>query len=349
MYAKCKKPSFSLGRPSSFLTLFLTLFAIGLASAEAQALASFPNAVQSGQELNENNTGIPPGHNLSDEASTITVTEKWIKDENKGSRTIENRRFLSGARLMITVEGFTVQYCKFMGKGGLSTNANYGGLPLGKNIKILYCEFDGNNENLRDAIAIDGSSLTLKRVHVQRWPRGMSVGDGDVWVEECYMHDLTCDGKGAHIENIYVAGGANQTYLRNKLISNATYGGDGSQISASLAIFNESYDRGKPYPPLKPLANVRIEGNYFESDGYYAVYCGAIRGKNGKFPTNMIVKDNIFGRQLQRWSGKGGPAAAFDPDQEGNSWQHNTWGSGGPASHMYDPMPGDEVASPAPM
>jgi hypothetical protein len=316
-------------------------------SRDAAALAS-PRGISSGKDIDETNTGVPKGHSLVDVRSTIVVTENWIRDSNKGSRIIENRNFLSGAGLFIAVDGFTVRYCKFNGRGGLSTNANSGGLPLGKNIKVLDCEFDGNNESLGDSVAVYGSSLTLKRVHVWRWPRAMWVGDGDVWVEECYFHDLTCDGKGAHIENIYVAGGANQTYLRNKLISNAVFKGDGSQVSASLAIYNESYERGRPYPSFPHLADILVQGNYFESDGYYTFYCGALTGKSAPFAKGMVVKDNIFGRRIQRWSGKGGPAVCFDPSQAGNAWENNSWGPKGPFSAPEDPAEGALLPSPIP-
>jgi hypothetical protein len=291
-------------------------------------------------DINESNTGVPAGHSLSDVKNTILVTESWISHVNYGSRILQNRNFLTGAALVIAVDGFTVQYCKFNGKGGLSNNPNDGSGILGKNIKVIDCEFDGNNENLADAVAVNGSSLTLMGVHVWRWPRAMWIGEGDVWVEGCYFHDLTDDNSGSHIENIYVAGGANQTYLKNKFISNAVYLGTGIQISASLAIYNESY---AVFPNLD---NILIQGNYFESDGYYPLYCGALSSKGAPYAKNMVIRDNIFGREHQRWSGKGGPAIAFDPTQPGNLWINNTWGPYGPKSMPGDPAEGSLISAP---
>lgn len=301
------------------------------------------SVVTHGKDLNESNTGVPAGHILADVSMGIIVTEDWIRSENGGSRIIENKNFQSGAGLIITVDGFTVQNCKFFGIGGITNNANDGKSSMGKNIKVLNCEFDGNHENLEGDVAIGGVSI-IKRSHIHRWPRAMWIGESDIWVEECYMHDLTCDGKGAHIENIYVAGGANQTYVRNKLISNSSYIGDGSgQISASLAIYNEGW---ADFPDLN---HILVENNYFESDGGYALYGGACIGKLPKpYAKNMIVRGNIFGRELQRYCGVYGTATAFDPSQPGNKWENNTWGAHGPYWVAGDPEEGEEIPAPPP-
>ena len=300
-------------------------------------------AISHGSQINETNTGVPSGHTLADVSSTVIVTEAWISGTNGGSRIIENKHFLSGARLIVTVDGFTVRYCKFSGVGGFSTDANDGQSTTGKNVVITDCEFDGNHENLRDDVAVGGSYLTLKRVHIHRWPRAMWIGEGNVWVEECYMHDLTVDGSGAHIENIYVAGGANQTYIRNRLISNAVSlsGGSGS-ISASLAIYNESW---ATFPELNYIV---IENNYLESDGGYALYGGACVGKGAPYAKNTVVRGNVFGRGIQRNCGVYGPVTAFDPAQSGNLWINNTWGARGAFWQAGDPEEGAQVGAPGP-
>ncbi len=297
--------------------------------------------------MNENNTGVPEGRILTDVTASIMVTEEWITGYNHGSRILENKIFINGANLTIAVDGFTVQYCKFFGKSALSLFPNSGSLPLGKKVRVLYCEFDGNHENTGGDIAIYGSSITMKRVHVHRWPRAMWIGDGDVTVEECYMHDITADGGGAHLENIYVAGGANQHYIRNKLITNEIHiNGDSSLMtSASLAIYNENYDRGSPFPPGFPdLDNIHVEDNYFESDGYFALYCGACPGKTGAYAKNMVIRGNVFGRT----TGAGGSAVCFDPSQPGNIWENNTWGPKGPSTLTTAPAEGTEISAPGP-
>jgi hypothetical protein len=301
-------------------------------------------AVTHGSQINESNTGVPDGRTLTDVSSTIIVTESWITSVNGGSRSIMDKHFLSGANLIVTVDGFSVRYCKFTGKSGFTTNANDGHSPLGKNIEIMDSEFDGNHENTGGDVAVGGSYLSLKRVHIHGWPRAMWIGEGNVLVEECYMHDLTVDGSGAHIENIYVAGGANQTYIRSKLISNrVSLNGGTLGISASLAIYNESY---AAFPDLD---NIRIENNYFESNGSYGLYGGACIGKLPKpYAKNTVIRGNIFGRSIQRRSGLYGPAAAFDPSQPGNAWESNTWGAKGPYWQTGDPQEGDSVPTPNP-
>ncbi len=316
----------------------------GRIESSAATLQVSPAGITHGSQINECNTGVPAGHALAEVASTIIVTEAWIRSSNGGSRAIRNRHFLSGAGLVISVDGFTVQYCRFSGVGGFTTNANDGRSSLGKNIQILDCEFDGNHENGGGDVAVGGSDLTLKRVWVHRWPRAMWVGEGNIWVEECYMHDLTVDGSGAHIENIYVAGGANQTYVRNKLISNRVpINGGTAGISASLAIYNEGW---APFPDLD---HILVENNYFESDGGYAIYGGACVSKLPKpYAKNTVVRGNIFGRGIQRRCGVYGTSTAFDPAQPGNLWEGNTWGPPGPFWQAGDPVEGASVAAPGP-
>lgn len=307
----------------------------------ACAATSRVSSITHGSELDATNTGVPAGHVLRDVSSTITVTEDWIVNSNAGSRTVRDLNFLSGASLIVTVDGFTVEYCKFNGKSGVFTDANDGHSPVGKNVQVLDSEFDGKHENLGGDSPT--TATTLKRVHIQRWPRGLMLGQNDVWIEECYMHDLTCDNQGAHIENIYIAGGANLTFVRNKLISNATYLGDGtSQISASLAIYNEDWS---DFPALD---NVLVENNYLESDGGYALYAGACVKKNHPYAKHMVVRGNVFGRGEQRHSGVYGPATAFNRDEPTNEWESNTWGPRGPLWNEGDPEEGDLVDAPPP-
>ncbi len=116
--------------------------------------------------------------------------------------------------------------------------------------------------------------------------------------------------------------------------------------SASLAIYNEDYSVGAPYPAFPALDNIVVEDNYFESDGYYAMYCGACAGKTGAHARNMSVTGNIFGRQMHRMCGVAGTAVAFDPNQQGNKWLNNTWGAVGPGWVAGDPSEGDIVSAP---
>jgi hypothetical protein len=306
--------------------------------------------VTHGSQIDETNTGVPAGHTLVDVAGTIIVTEDWIAAHNGGSRVLQDRNFLTGADLLVAVDGFTVRYCRFNGRSGLSENPNTGGLPLGRNIVVEDSEFDGNHENRGGAVAIFASHLTLRRVHIHRWPRALFTGDGDLWVEECYFHDLTADDGDAHLENVYDAGGAHQTFLRNKLVSNEVHVNGGSRLmtSASLAIYNESYSRGLPYGAFPALDEIRVEDNYLESDGHFTLYAGACSGKANPFARNTVFTGNVFGRSLHRWSGLSGPAVAFDPSQPGNAWTGNTWGPRGPQWQAGDPEEGAEVGAPNP-
>jgi hypothetical protein len=295
-----------------------------------------------GKDLNEKNTGVPAGHVLTNVTATISVTESWIANSNGGNRCLENKNFINGARLEIKAGNFTVRYCKFNGRSGGSVDYGLTG------VVFEFCEFDGRHLNTGGDCALGIGGFTARRLHIHRWPRAFWFGWGNVHIEECYIHDETADGGDAHLENIYIAGGANQTFIRNKLISNEIHiNGDARMMtSASLAIYNEDYAVGDPFPPFPALDSITVKDNYFESDGYYAMYCGALAGKNGAFAKHMVVTGNIFGRQLHRWCGVGGIAVCFDPEQPGNQWSDNTWGARGPYWVAGDPEEGDPVAAP---
>lgn len=340
------------GRPGAGILACVVLLCAPLGGLAAQSIdfdKLYGGKLLHGRDANEKNTGVPPGHALEDVSRTIIVTEEWIKSSNKGSRVIQDRHFLSGANLVVTVDGFSVRYCLFTGRSGLSVFANANGYPIGRHVEVLCCEFDGKNENRNGDVAVYGSSLSLRRVHVHDWPRAMWIGDGDVSVAECYMHGITSDGGDAHLENVYVAGGANQAFVRSKFISDGIHvkGDDKLMISASLAIYNENYERGKPFPSFPNLTDIRIEDDYFESDGHYALYGGAVRSKLPKaFAKRMVVRGNVFGRGLQRYCGISGPAVCFDATQPGNEWSGNVWGPRGRSWQPGDPEEGAAIPAP---
>ena len=296
-------------------------------------------AITHGSQLNATNTGIPAGVSLTNFTSSVTINASWITNSNGGSRTLTARNFTSGTIIHIAANNFTFQSCKKTGAGGIWIDEPYTGT------KFLDCEIDGNHENFQSSTAITGSNYEAKRCHFWRWPRNMFIGGGDVHIEECYMHDLTIDGSGSHVENIYVAGGANHVYIRNKLISNLTYLAYWAVgISASLAIYNESW------AAFARLDGLVIQDNYMEGDGAYTGYFGALSAKRnpplGEYAQNMVVSGNIFGRQESRFSSVYGPASGFDESGVGNSWTNNTWGSNGPFFVSGDPAAGSLVAAP---
>ena len=316
----------------------------GITSPACVVTVSAAAAITHGIQLDETNTGVPAGTTLSDINATVVVTETWITDSNGGQRFLEKKNFLSGARIEIKTGNFTVRYCKFNGQSGGSVDYGL------SNVVFEYCEFDGQHLNTGGDTALGIGSLTARRLHIHRWPRAFWFGWGDLRIEECYIHDETADGGDAHLENIYIAGGANQTFIRNKLISNEVHINGDSRLmtSASLAIYNENYTVGTPYPDFPALNNIVVQDNYIESDGYYAMYCGACTGKSALYAKNMTVTGNIFGRQLHRWCGLAAPAICFDPAQPGNVWSNNTWGAPGPDTQSTDPAEGALVGAPPP-
>jgi hypothetical protein len=292
-----------------------------------------------GQDVDAGVTGVPSGHSLSDVVGSLTITEGWISGNNGGRRILENKRFLSGARITVRVDNFTIRYCKLIGVGGVWIDRGRRGIVISDS------EFDGQNENTGGECAVNYGGVSMIRLNVHHWPRALFSLDGDVLVQNCYLHDLTRGPNPGsnHIENVYVGGGANLSFVGNKMISNQiSIGGNTGGVSASLAIYNEDYE------PLPSLKNIKIIDNYFESEGGYALLCGAYIVKGGAYPTEMEVKGNIFGRGLQRYCAVYGPAWAFNDAGAGNSWSDNSWGGRGPYWVAGDPENGALVPSPSP-
>jgi hypothetical protein len=322
----------------SFFTVFIILLSLS-----GCPVTGSTGSVNHGKDINASNTGVPAGQILSDVTSSISVTESWISASNGGKRYLENKNFVNDADLEIKTGDFTVRSCKFNGRSGGSVEYGL------SNVVFEYCEFNGQNLNTGGDCALGIGGFTAKRLHIHGWPRAFWFGWGDVHIEECYIHDITADGGTAHLENIYVAGGAKQTFIRNKLISNEIHinGDNRMMTSASLSIYNEDYSVGPPYPNFPALNNIIVKDNYFESDGNFSMYCGACAGKNAPYARNMSVTGNIFGRQLHRSCGVSGTAVAFDPSQPGNEWSDNKWGARGPFWMTGDPEEGSVIPAPS--
>jgi hypothetical protein len=346
----------SLTAGNHTLTARATDFAGNTSTAtRSVVVSSGSGTITHGKDVDATNTGVLPDHEslLTTRTSSITVTESWITSANGGSRVLENCLFSRGPTLEVDVDNFTVRNCRFLGTSHAVVGWNSTAGRTYRNVAFEYCEFDGEHANHGGDSPLGTGGITLKRVHIHRWPRGMWIGDGYVHVEESYMHELTTDDSGTHLENIYVAGGEYLEFIRSKLISDQHYIGSGTETdctSASLAIYNENYSRGLPYPAgFTPLDHVVVQDNYFESDGWYPLYCGALSGKHNPYPNNMTVSGNIFGRHAKRLIDScGGGPVAYDNTEATNSWSNNAWG---PKSSDCpgDPAEGTAIAAPSPM
>lgn len=291
-----------------------------------------------GRDINPTNTGVPVGQQLVSVTESIRVTESWLRSHNNGSRIIENRLFVSGAGLTIEAGNITVRYCLFIGEGRVD-------LPVAVDGIVIHdCEFDGNQENGGSSQAIKNSAagLHLLRLYVHHWPRALTVVKGRTVVENCCLRDLTSDDSEAHIENIYVAGGADMAFTGNWMEANPVSinpNQDDYAISASLAIYNQGGD-------YQDLERIVVERNYFTGIGSYAFYGGAASPKSGPYAKDITVRGNVFGREYMRKGGLFGPVTAFDEKTSGNLWADNTWGPRGPYWVAGDPEEGDFINPP---
>lgn len=77
-------------------------------------------------------------------------------------------------------------------------------------------------------------------------------------------------------------------------------------------------------------SDVRVESNYLAGGGW-VVYGGANANGHGGGPTrNVVVRDNVFGRDYFTRGGHFGPVAYWDEwPGRGNVWAANRWSDGG--------------------
>jgi hypothetical protein len=70
----------------------------------------------------------------------------------------------------------------------------------------------------------------------------------------------------------------------------------------------------------KDVANKMVVDNLLAGGGY-SIYGGGRAGRT----SNIVIKDNAFGRLYYPKGGQYGPAAYFNPRQAGNVWSGNAW------------------------
>jgi hypothetical protein len=66
----------------------------------------------------------------------------------------------------------------------------------------------------------------------------------------------------------------------------------------------------------------KIVANNLLAGGGYSIYGGGARNNR---TSNIVIKDNAFGRLYYPKGGRYGPVAYFDPAGTGNVWSGNVW------------------------
>jgi hypothetical protein len=68
-----------------------------------------------------------------------------------------------------------------------------------------------------------------------------------------------------------------------------------------------------PYPEgFTALDDIVVQDNYFESDGWFALYGGACVSKQNPYAKHTTIKGNVFGRHAKRLTDRcGGVGVAY--------------------------------------
>ena len=159
-----------------------------------------------------------------------------------------------------------------------------------------------------DDVYGDSTGIVIKNNNISRFRTGVQVTTG--LIVGNYIHDPGFI-HGDHTNGIYVAGTTEPlTIYRNTIFNNL-----GQTDDINLAASTSGRDAAN-----KDVANKMVVDNLLAGGGY-SIYGGGARSRT----SNIVIKDNEFGRLYYREGGQYGPAAYFDPRQAGNVWSGNAW------------------------
>jgi hypothetical protein len=172
----------------------------------------------------------------------------------------------------------------------------------------------GSAAPMAAGITNHGGMLTVRRVEVRGVSDAVNTETG--LVEHTYLHDPRYTD-GDHNDMVQANGGpvaGERLVIRYNTIINSQ-----SQTGA-ISLFGN----------FSPVRDVLIEGNYLAGGGY-TLYGGGLV-EEGSTPANIVIRDNVFGRDVFPKGGFYGPVAHFDRSAPGNVWSGNRWDDGSPVN-----------------
>jgi hypothetical protein len=240
-------------------------------------------------------TGVPTGTVLRS-SGPLTITT---------ANTVIDGLLVNGS-ITVRAPGVVIKNTRIV--GGVIDN---GDNPTSTyNTLIQDVEIDGRG--LLDAgrrAGIGYSGFTAVRVNIHHVGVGVNANGNNV-VRDSWIHDLVVTGDpasgGSHNEPILSNGGANMTFVGNRLDA-----GTEPNFSGALCLYGD----------FAQIRNVLVQGNLFNGGGY-AVYAGSVSSKPFPYAANTRFIDNVFGTAVWPNSGYWGPATAYRSGN-GNEWSGN--------------------------
>ena len=256
------------------------------------------------------NTGVPGGTALRSVPGQVSSGPGWHFDAKGGDVVVTaSGTVLSGlsipCNLVIDASDVTVRDVRVVTGG-------YFGISLRHTTGVTIEDSTISGQNLTsgrvdsaiDDVYGDSTGIVIKNNDISRFRTGLQVSTG--LIAGNYIHDPGYI-HGDHTNGIYVAGTTKPLAIYGNTIFNNLGQTDAINLDASSS--------------GQHVANKIVVDNLLAGGGY-SIYGGAARHAR---TSNIVIKDNEFGRLYYRDGGRYGPAAYVNPRKAGNVWSGNVW------------------------
>jgi hypothetical protein len=254
-------------------------------------------------------TGVPDGVELTPSGG-ITVRDDGA--------VIENLLVVDGAIEVyannVTIRNVRVTNERRMLYWGIAQRGGYSGLTV-ENSEIF-----GNpdsSEKVSAGISNHGGMITVRFVEIHTVTDGIMTSHG--LIEGCYLHSPRYF-EGDHTDLIQAVGGSGEGLpleIRGNTLIN-------TEDQTGAVFLSDELGTGERVP----VQNVLVENNLLAGGGY-TLYGGGLVA-DGRDPRDIVIRDNVFSRQVWPNGGYWGPVSYFDPGAPGNEWSGNVWDDGSP-------------------
>lgn len=266
--------------------------------AQERARGDFPNA---------DTTGVPDGVELTTRNGPIDVRDDGA--------VLENLLVVDGP-IEVYANNVTIRNVRITNQSqevtwGISQREGFSGLVVEDS------EIFGNPDTphkFASAISNHGGMITVRRLEAHTITDGIVTRHG--LLEDNYLHSPRYFPED-HTDMIQANGGPADGLsleIRNNVVINTE--------DQTAAIFLQDFTGHENIP----VQNVLIEDNYLAGGGY-TIYGGGMADE-GHDPANIVIRNNVFAREVYPDSGRWGPSAYFDESAPGNEWSGNVWDDG---------------------
>ena len=255
-------------------------------------------------------TGVPSGTALRSVPGQVSSGPGWHFNPERGYVMVTAPgTVLSGLSISCTLEidasDVTVQDVQVV------TGGNFGvSLRHTRGVTIEDSTISGQNltsgrvNSAIDDVYGDSTGIVIKNNDISQFRTGVQVSTG--LIVGNYIHDPGYI-HGDHTNGIYAAGSTDPLTIYGNTVFNNLGQTDDINLAASTS--------------RQDVANKMVVGNLLAGGGY-SIYGGGVRAGR---TSNIVIKDNAFGRLYYPEGGQYGPAAYFNPRQAGNVWSGNAW------------------------